>query len=93
MSLVPVSGESESISAAPSISAAAIHCTQNFRGAGGAKFFSDLCDLLWPDKAAFELAQRTGASLRMCRYWLAGSHAPNGRAIGAVLAELLLRLK
>jgi hypothetical protein len=67
------------------ISAAERNCSENF--------FGDLAVFLWPDKAAHHLAAHTGASERMCRYWLSGSHKPTGRAVQAIFAEVARRLK
>jgi len=73
---------------AASISAAAIHCSEKIQE----KFFGELAVFLWPDKAAYHLAVRTGASERMCRYWLSGRHPPTARAVRAVFGEILSRL-
>ena len=81
-------GESGQTRARASISVAEISCRQKI----AENFFADLAMFLWPNKAAFYLAARTGASERMCRYWLAGSHKPTGRAVQAVFGEIVERL-
>lgn len=81
-------GEQLSTADAPSIST----LETNFQR-GNERFFGDLCGLLWPDtKLDVELQQRTGATDRMCRNWIAGSHPPNARAVRVVLGEILRRL-
>jgi hypothetical protein len=51
--------------------------------------FGDVARTLWPQKTAFELAALTGASVRACKYWLAGERSPSAAAIRAVLNEIL----
>lgn len=85
-------GESETTSVARSISAPEGSCSGKISVPEQGRFFSELAEFLWPDKAALHLAARTGASERMCRYWLAGSHKPTGRAMRAIFAEIVQRL-
>ena len=60
---------------------------------GNPLFFGELAGFLWPrGKPDYELHLRTGATERMCRHWLAGSHPPNARAVRAVLGEIIRRL-
>lgn len=60
---------------------------------GNPQFFGELAGFLWRGrKPDYELHIRTGATERMCRHWLAGSHPPNARAVRAVLGEILRRL-
>jgi hypothetical protein len=56
------------------------------------KFFGDLARFLWVIKPEVALHQRTGATERMCRWWLDGTHPPNARAVRALLGEILRRL-
>ena len=46
-------------------------------------FFSvvEMAKSLWPNKTAENLHLITGASLRACKYWLAGEHAPSGQPL------------
>lgn len=63
---------------------------------GNPEFFGELVALLWPNdkyKPDYELHLRTGATDRMCRNWIAGSHPPNARAVRTVLGEILRRLE
>lgn len=75
----------------PSISGLEIDCQQSSPN----KFFGSLAEFLWPKpnfKADYELHIRTGASDRMCRYWIEGKHPPSSRAQRALLGEILKRL-
>lgn len=83
-----MSSESLAEAVAPSISAPERNCSGNIQE----NFFGAIAVFLWPDKAAYHLAARTGASERMCRYWLSGSHKPTGRAVRAVLGEVIGRM-
>jgi hypothetical protein len=51
----------------------------------------------WPVKTAQALVAVTGASLRTCKYWLAGAHEPSGRAaillVRAVREAVEMRLQ
>lgn len=70
----------------------AVSCTQQIEAPIRRIFFRDLAEFVWPIKTAFELAARTGASLRMCRYWLSGEHPAPWSAISVVLQEIIRRL-
>lgn len=57
------------------------------------------CRIAWPIKTAEHLQHVTGASLRTCKYWLAGDFEPSGlaairllRAVRQQLAEHARRL-
>lgn len=60
--------------------------------ASGKKFFGELACFIWPIKPEWELHIRTGASDRMARWWIDGTHPPNARAVRAILGEILKRL-
>ncbi len=86
--------ESESIAVRPSNFRPDKNVTKKSECGAGRILFSDLVAFVLPgDKPEVWLAERTGKDERTARRWLDGSHAASGGAIGAVLAELLLRLK
>lgn len=76
----------------PSIASAEANCTEKTEPPPSRIFFRDLCEFLWPVKTAWVLAERTGATLRMARYWLAGRHEVPAIALRAVFSEILIRL-
>lgn len=57
----------------------------------------DAVRIVWPRKTAEVLHDITGASLRSCKYWLAGMHASSGlpllRLLRALRRELEQRLR
>lgn len=61
----------------------------------GKFFFGTLVCFLWPKpkfKPEHELHIRTGATSRMCRWWIDGTHPPSAAAVRALFGEILWRL-
>ena len=50
--------------------------------------FGRVCREIWSDKAAAQLASRSGASVRAAEYWLAGARKPSAAAAAAIINEL-----
>lgn len=55
----------------------------------GISKFGRVCEALWPDKSALNLAQRAGLSERGAQYLIDGKRKPNARAVLALLSEII----
>lgn len=52
---------------------------------------SEIAKLLWPTKAAAELAALVGCTERAAEHWLGGTHDWSGDAVTTLMAEILKR--
>lgn len=80
-------GESRTGNEVPSSLGGAKNGTRKIRGGRRRTFFQVAARHAWPRKTAFELARHTGAPLRTCYRWLAGTTEPPGSILLAVVGE------
>jgi hypothetical protein len=82
----------------PAAAASALGCNTLHQGvAPDFLWVMDAARIVWPRKTADALHDVTGASIRTCKYWLAGAHAPSGlpllKLLRALRRELQSRLR
>ena len=51
--------------------------------------FGRTCKAIWPNKAAENLAARSGCSIRAAAYQISGQTEPSARSLQAIINELI----